>query len=81
MRLGVDRRAIGPAGHEAIPQFAVRIEFARQDPADHEQKYDDAQRNQRAALAPIFPVIVRHARLPIQDFRYKTFDHQTTVSR
>jgi hypothetical protein len=37
-----DLLAISAAGHEAIFQFAIGVEFPRQQPSDHEQKYDDS---------------------------------------
>jgi hypothetical protein len=64
-RLAFERRAIGTAGHQAIFQLARAIEFVRQNPSDHEQEYDDAERDQRAALVVRLPVSVCHEPPPI----------------
>ena len=51
MRLGVERRAIGAPRHQAILDLVAGIQFAGQNPADHEQEHDHAQRDERAAAA------------------------------
>jgi hypothetical protein len=67
-RWGLDRRAIGPAGKEAILQFAVGVEFVRQKPADHEQNHDNAQRNEGTAAAAVLAIMVRHAKAFVEYF-------------
>lgn len=49
----VDRRAIGPAGHQAIPHLAVAVELVRQDPADDEEDNDHAECHQGTTLAAV----------------------------
>jgi hypothetical protein len=67
-RWGLDRRAIGPAGKEAILQFAVGVEFVRQKPADHEQNHDNAQCNEGTAAAAVLAIMVRHAKAFLEYF-------------
>lgn len=67
-RPGVNRRAIGPAGKEAILQFPVGVEFVRQKPADHEQNHDKAQRNEGTAAAAVLAIMVRHAKAFVEYF-------------
>jgi hypothetical protein len=57
---GLDGRAIGAARKQAIAYFSGTIEFVGQKPSDDKENHDDAQRDQRTALAVILVVIVRH---------------------
>jgi hypothetical protein len=61
-RLAFERRAIGPAGQQAVFQLARAIKLVRQNPSDHEQTYDDAERDQRAALVVRLIVPICHER-------------------
>jgi hypothetical protein len=61
-RLAFERRAIGPAGQQAVFQLARTIKLVRQNPSDHEQEYDDAERDQRAALVVRLIVPICHER-------------------
>ena len=44
--IGIDGHAIGAARHDAVLNFRIGIEFARQEPADDKQHDDDAERHQ-----------------------------------
>jgi hypothetical protein len=57
----LDWLAIRSAGHEAILQFAIGVEFARQQPSDDEQEHHNAESHQGASLAIGSAITVCHA--------------------
>jgi len=62
-----DRRAIGPAGQQAIFHPAVGVEFARQYQAEREKPGHHRKRDQRLALVALSVIAICHRR-PILRF-------------
>ncbi len=63
MGLRVDRRAIGAPRHQAILQVPAGGKLVGHDPPDHQQEYDDRERDQRTALIWVSVIVVRQGRL------------------
>lgn len=59
-RWRVDRYAIGAAGKHAVFDFLIGIKFASQKPAEHKQQHNNAERDQRCALARLLFAIISH---------------------
>jgi hypothetical protein len=59
--LGLDRFAIGAAGHQTILELSIGVKFVRQKPSDHEQQHDDHKRDHWASAAAVVIVLLAHA--------------------